>query len=52
MKVLAFFTITAMRTLWAVIQTEASDIDFDYAAYAAELFEAYRRAREELRGSR
>ncbi len=40
------------ETLWAVIQTEASDIDFDYAAYAAELFEAYRRAREELnRGS-
>lgn len=36
------------ETLWAVIQTVASEIEFDYAAYAAELFEAYRRAREDL----
>jgi hypothetical protein len=31
-----------------VIQTVASEIEFDYAAYAAELFEAYSRAREDL----
>ena len=36
------------ETLWAVIQTIASDIDFDYVTYAAELFEAYRRARQDL----
>ena len=40
------------ETLWALIQTVVSDIEFDYAAYAGELFEAYRLAREELRGSR
>jgi thiamine kinase-like enzyme len=31
--------------LWAVIQTVASDIDFDYRRYAAENFQAYREAR-------
>ena len=36
------------ETLWAVIQTIASDIDFDYVTYAAELFEAYSRARQDL----
>ena len=36
------------ETLWAVIQTVASDIDFDYVSYAAELFEAYSRARQDL----
>ena len=36
------------ETLWAVIETVASDIDFDYVSYAAELFEAYRRARQDL----
>ena len=36
------------ETLWAVIQTVASDIDFDYVSYAAALFEAYSRARQDL----
>ena len=36
------------ETLWAVIQTIASDIDFDSVTYAAELFEAYSRARQDL----
>lgn len=33
------------EALWAVIQTVASDIDFDYSKYAAENFAAYRAAR-------
>ena len=42
-------TVSLLReTLWAVIQTIASDIDFDYVTYAAELFEAYSRARQDL----
>ena len=36
------------ETLWAAIQTIASDIDFDYVRYSAELFEAYSRARQDL----
>jgi len=33
------------ETLWATLQTVASDIDFDYRRYAAENFQAYRAAR-------
>ena len=36
------------ETLWALIQTVASEIEFDYATYSAGLFDAYRRAREAL----
>ena len=36
------------ETLWALIQTVASEIEFDYASYSAGLFDAYRRAREDL----
>ena len=36
------------ETLWALIQTVVSEIEFDYTAYAAELFEAYSHAREQL----
>lgn len=39
------------EALWAVIQAVASDIDFDYAAYATKNFEAYSRAREDLNGA-
>jgi thiamine kinase-like enzyme len=42
-------TVSLLReVLWALIQTVASDIDFDYADYAARNMEAYRRARERL----
>jgi thiamine kinase-like enzyme len=42
-------TVSLLReVLWALIQTVASDIDFDYEAYAARNLEAYRRAREAL----
>lgn len=34
--------------LWAVIQTVASDLDFDYVRYADENFTAYREARGQL----
>ena len=34
--------------LWALIQTVASDLDFDYAEYAAQCFDAYRTARRQL----
>jgi len=34
--------------LWAVIQTVASDLDFDYVRYADENFTAYREARAQL----
>jgi thiamine kinase-like enzyme len=33
------------EALWSVIQTVASDIDFDYEGYAADNFRAYRQAR-------
>jgi len=36
------------ESLWATIQTVASDIDFDYHRYAAENLEAYRQARSRL----
>lgn len=43
-------TMSSLReALWAVIQTVASDIDFDYVRYAHENFEAYRDARRQLR---
>ena len=43
-------TMSSLReALWAVIQTVASDIDFDYVRYADENFEAYREARRQLR---
>lgn len=39
-------TISLLReALWSVIQTVASDLDFDYHAYASVNFEKYRRAR-------
>ena len=36
------------EALWAVIQTVTSELSFDYHAYAARNFEAYRQARREL----
>jgi len=36
------------EALWSVIQTVASDIDFDYEAYADDNFRAYRKARARL----
>ncbi len=36
------------EALWSVIQTVASDIDFDYEGYAETNFEAYRTARRAL----
>ena len=36
------------ESLWATIQTVASDIKFDYHHYAAENLEAYRQARSRL----
>lgn len=36
------------ETLWAVIQTVASDLEFDYHAYAGRHFDAYRRGRSRL----
>jgi thiamine kinase-like enzyme len=36
------------EALWSVIQTVASDIDFDYHAYADDNFTAYREARTRL----
>ena len=36
------------EALWAVIQSLASDIDFDYGRYARENFDAYRAARLRL----
>ncbi len=36
------------ETLWSTIQSVASDIEFDYAGYARENFEAYRAARATL----
>lgn len=36
------------EALWAMIQTVASDIVFDYHEYAAQNFEAYQKAREEI----
>ncbi|WP_074307726.1 phosphotransferase [Singulisphaera sp. GP187] len=43
-------TMSSLReALWAVIQTVASDIDFDYVRYANENFEAYREARRQLK---
>jgi len=36
------------EALWSVIQTIASDIDFDYSRYADENFAAYREARRRL----
>jgi thiamine kinase-like enzyme len=42
-------TMSSLReALWAVIQTVASDIDFDYVRYADDNFEAYRQARRQL----
>jgi thiamine kinase-like enzyme len=42
-------TISYLReALWSVIQTVASDIDFDYQKYAAENFAAYHEARAQL----
>ncbi len=42
-------TMSSLReALWAVIQTVASDIEFDYHQYAAENFSAYREARARL----
>ena len=38
------------EALWSVIQSVASDIDFDYPHYAAENFRAYREARARLDG--
>jgi thiamine kinase-like enzyme len=43
-KVVAFLR----ESLWSTIQTVASDIDFDYARYAADNLEAYRAARAAL----
>jgi thiamine kinase-like enzyme len=37
------------EALWAVIQTVASDVDFDYVKYADDNFRAYREARSRLR---
>lgn len=37
------------EALWSVIQTVASDIDFDYVQYADANFAAYRKARSQLR---
>ena len=34
--------------LWAIIQTVASDIEFDYGRYASENLQAYRAARARL----
>jgi thiamine kinase-like enzyme len=36
------------EALWSMIQTVASDIDFDYRRYAADNLEAYRQARSRL----
>lgn len=36
------------EALWAVIQTVASDLDFDYEGYACDNFEAYRTARARI----
>lgn len=36
------------EALWAVIQTVASDLDFDYERYARDNFDAYRAARERI----
>lgn len=42
-------TVSSLREgLWALIQTVASDLDFDYHAYAAEHFAAYRAAQARL----
>jgi thiamine kinase-like enzyme len=42
-------TVSLLReSLWAVIQTKASDLEFDYGQYAAENFAAYRSARAAL----
>ena len=44
-----FKTVSLLReALWAVIQSMASDIDFDYGGYARANFEAYRTARVRL----
>jgi thiamine kinase-like enzyme len=44
-----FRAVSLLReALWAVIQSVASDIDFDYDRYARENFEAYRAARNRL----
>jgi thiamine kinase-like enzyme len=47
---LQIFRVVALlrETLWSTIQTVASDIDFDYARYAAENLDAYRAARAAL----
>lgn len=49
-----FRTLKAMsllrEALWAVIQTVASDLPFDYHAYAVDNFAAYREARAKLDG--
>jgi thiamine kinase-like enzyme len=45
-----FKSASALReALWALIQTVASEIEFDYEAYAEHHLEAYARARETLR---
>ena len=42
-------TISLLReSLWAFIQTRASDLDFDYHAYAEKNLDAYRHARQAL----
>ena len=42
-------TVSLLReALWAMIQTVASDIDFDYVSYAEENFAAYKEARGQL----
>jgi thiamine kinase-like enzyme len=44
-----FKAVSLLReSLWAAIQTVASDIDFDYHGYAAENLEAFRQARSRL----
>jgi thiamine kinase-like enzyme len=45
-------TVSLLReALWAVIQTVASDIEFDYARYAEDNLHAYREARQRLDAS-
>jgi thiamine kinase-like enzyme len=45
----AFRAVSHLReALWSVIQTVASDIDFDYVGYAADHFRAHRAARARL----
>jgi thiamine kinase-like enzyme len=46
-----FQAVSLLReSLWGMIQSMASDIDFDYRRYAAENLEAYRRVRSRLSG--